>query len=156
MSTLIAFVAAYFVLLALLSLLARPLRARLKTVASGFLDQDLTDTERKMILRLADTAYSVRTAPVIFLVFVIGLLQQNEKIDKESNSWAIENPTMASDRRSHQLLELHMASAAAVNPIFGALAYAAKWLFRAKAKAYFRRESSSAKLDVYEMRVIAA
>jgi hypothetical protein len=156
MSTLIAFIAAYFLLLAVLSVVARPSRVRLKNLSCELLTANLTQSERKMVLRLADSAYSVRTAPLLLLVFITGVLRHSEKLDAESDGWVVDNPTLATDRRSHELLELHMASAAAANPIFGALAYVAKWVFRAKSKAHFERVESGAKaLDLYEMKAFS-
>lgn len=157
MTTVFLFVAAYFALLALLGLLARPYRLRMRAIADELLQLQPTEAERKFIFRLVDTAYSVRTAPVIFLVFVVGILQRSEVLDRDSDKWAIENPRLSSDRRSHELLEMHMVSAAVVNPIFGALAYVTKWVFRAKARAYIARTQGDSKsIDLCEMKVVSA
>jgi hypothetical protein len=156
MSTLIAFIAAYFLLLAVLSVVAKPSRVRLKNLTCELLAADLTKSERKMVLRLTASAYSVRTAPLLLLMFITGVLRHSEKLDAASDTWVIDNPTLSTDRRSHELLELHMASAAATNPVFGTLAYAAKWAFRVKSKAHFERVESGAKaLDLYEMKAFS-
>lgn len=157
MSNIVLFIAAYFVVLAVLSVAVRPNRLRLKQIANELLNEKTTDSEREMITRLAGSAYSIRTAPMLLLVFTMGVLRRSQELDGESDKWAVDHPILASDRRSFELLDLHMASAAAVNPIFGSLAYLAKWIFRAKAKAHFRRANNGERrVDIYEMRVVSA
>ncbi len=157
MTNLLIFIALYFAALALLSVIARPYRVRLIAVSESLLSDHVNESERQFVSHVTRTAYSVRTSPMLFLIFLQGLLRTSESLDANPDDFEKSHPALTADNRAHELLEMHMASAAAVNPIFGILAYAAKWAFRAKAAAYLRKSKNSAiNLDIYEMRSVLA
>ena len=159
MTTLFIFIIGYFAFLAALSLIARPYRLRLKFAGERLLaDSLLTDSDAKMVRGMLSTAYSIRTAPVLVLVFLTGMLRHSEQIDFEADSFAREHPSFLQHYETwHEMLEMHMVSVFAVNPIFGVFAYVGKWMFRAKARAYFTKTEQGVKtLDFYEIKVVAA
>lgn len=158
MTTLFIFVLAYFGFLGLLSLAAKPYRLRLHAAATRLCDNaSLSPSEDKMLKSILSSAYSIRAAPMLLLVFMTGILRRSEQIDTDADSFAQENPSIREHYALwHTLLETHMISAFAVNPIFGSLAYVAKWILRTKARAYFARtKRASRNLDLYEIRALA-
>jgi hypothetical protein len=155
MINLFIFVVGYLLFLATLSLIARPYRMRLISVSESLLSDNVTESEKQFIGHVTKTAYSVRTAPMLFLVFAMGLLKTSQSIDANQGDFEKNHPVLTDGNRSHELLEMHMASAAAVNPIFGALAYAAKWAFKIKTRAYFEKNNGQPiNIDIFEMRAV--
>jgi hypothetical protein len=63
----------------------------------------------------------------------MALLTPSVRYDRRAVEWARKNPEVTGDPRWRELFELYYASIAAVNPIFGALLYVARILFRIKA-----------------------
>jgi hypothetical protein len=159
MTTLFILIIGYFAFLAMLSLIARPYRLRLKSAGERLLaDSLLTDDDAKMVRGMLSTAYSIRTTPVLVLVFLTGVLRHSEQLDFEADSFEREYPSFVKHHKTwHEMLEMHMVSAFAVNPIFGVFAYLSKWMFRAKVRAHFTKTDQGVKtLDFYEIKVVAA
>ncbi len=147
MTTLLIFVTAYFALLAVLSLVAQSYRLRLKAACEHLLDKaSLCQDDVKMVEATLSSAYSIRTAPMLLLVFMTGILRSGQQIDSDADRFDKEHPTFNEHLLVwHEMLETHMVSAFAVNPIFGSLAYIAKWIFRAKARAYICAHKAGSK-----------
>ncbi|WOF43756.1 hypothetical protein KNJ79_01980 [Sphingopyxis indica] len=133
MMTVIALVAAYFGILALLFAIANPHRARLKELAADLVaDYPDDDLARLFCTNYLRTAYSWRAAPIRFLAYMIALMIPGPKLEQECIEMEREHAFMA-DSRVRELIESYHASIAAVNPLFGALLYFAKLLIRLKA-----------------------
>ncbi len=139
MIAIFAFVFSYFVLLIALSALVRPQRKRLAVLAHELLSEDIDEDRRVLIGRLLATAYAMRMAPTQFLATCIALLIPSDRFDREARDWAQKSQDLIEDGRWFEMFECHSASAAAANPIFGALAYAARGVFKLKARHYARR-----------------
>lgn len=140
MISLIALIAAYFATLVILSLAARPYRKRMKLLASELLAGNLNDAERDMIASILRSAYSMRSAPMLVLTFTVGAMMSRETFDRMDHEAVELYPSLCNDERIFELSDLRMASAAAANPLFGALAYAARIGFRVKIRARFHKE----------------
>lgn len=152
MTSIVIIVGGYFAALVVLALVARPYRIRMKALALELIESGIPEREERLIKRLMETAYSIRTSPQIFFVFMIGLARRSDQIDREVQEF-VKNNALARDPRVSKLLDLHMASAAAVNPIFGALGYGAKWAFGLKAIAHHRGKRSVRSFpDMFEMK----
>lgn len=139
MTTILAFVAGYFVLLLLLSLLVRQKRERLGVLLNELLCMDLTPEQERGLNGMLYSAYSLRSAPATFLGMVVALLIPSAKFDQQAHAWAKKNPEMITDPRWSEVFDLYYVSIAAVNPIFGALMYGARLLFRLKAYLFVIR-----------------
>lgn len=133
----LAFVALYVGILVALSLLVRPQRERLKNLVREMSQERLGDRDRHQIHFMATTAYSWRVAPAIMLAFLLGIVRASADLDRECNERASKSKLL-NDPRFHAIVDAYMASAAAVNPIFGALAYAARAVFKLKAVLHHR------------------
>jgi hypothetical protein len=158
MITLIIFIVAYFALLAVLSLAVRPYRLRLKVACEHLFDEaPLAQGDIKMLQSMLSSAYSIRAAPLLILVFMMGILRSGQQLDSDVEKFDKENPMFVANRRVwHEVLEMHMVSAFAANPFFGIAAYIARWIFRAKARAYFARTHQPTKsVDFYELKAVS-
>lgn len=140
MEILIAFIAGYFVLLATLSLAARPARARLKELADE-LGRDygnepfVADYLRSQL----GTAYSWRAAPIDTFVLIAALIVPAQIFWMKANKVKADHPTMFKDPRFGEFDDAYSVSIAAVNPIFGLFMYAAIFALVLKMMAYARR-----------------
>ena len=139
MTTIFALVAGYFGLLAVLSFIARPYRLRMRELADALVRAHPTDDlSRDFCNGLLKTAYSVRAAPIRFLLFMAALLVPGARLDQDCDEIEAEHPAFFNDPRVHKLVENYHVSIALVNPVFGILMYLAKFAFRVKAIAYYR------------------
>jgi hypothetical protein len=141
MITVLALVAGYFLLLMALSLMVRRQRERMAVLANSLLKMELLPHQERVVQRVINTSYSMRSAPAHLLSFTIALLTPAERLDHDARQWAKENPEMVTDRRWGELFDCHMASVAAINPVFGVLMYLARFLFKMKAYVFVRRHN---------------
>lgn len=129
----------YFVALAALVVIAKPYRARLAELLHDLSHDYPNDSlVQGMVRSYASSAYSMRTSIIQFFTFLIGLTQSPKSLDEGCEEMEVQHSEPLNDKRLYEMMECHMASAAAINPIFGGLAYAAKALFRLKAWLHFR------------------
>jgi hypothetical protein len=163
MMTIFAFVAGYFALLVLLSLIARPSRVRIAELAGELSCEQLSEKQKRMLRSVVESAYSMRSAPAHFLFTVAHLLTPSEKFDQRAREWAAlaENRAIIEDHRWAELFDRYTVSIIAVNPIFGALLSLARLLFRLKARLYAKRVKQPAidpaTLEIYgELKAAAA
>lgn len=139
---------AYFVLLAGLSAGALPYRRRMRKLGAELCALPLNDTERGVVEGMLRHAYSWRMAIVLFLVFVAGLFQAGDVLDRDSEQAFFKAPNFTKDDRFHQFCDAFFASVIGVNPIFGMLAVAAKVAFRVKALRYHSSNSARQMTDI--------
>lgn len=147
MSTVIALVLAYFGLVVVLSLLVKPQRERLRTLAHDVRSGELTPRQERVVHHLLGGAYSLRSAPMQLAAAAILILTPSFTLDRDARKWASENESIVRDKRWGEMFDAYLASVAAVNPLFGVLMYAAIWLFRAKAKRFVVRGRSGTAVD---------
>lgn len=132
MTEILIFVGAYFALIAALSLVVRPYRARINEAAARLRNLPLNANERRLVEGIVDSAYSVRAAPLVALAYLEGLVLTRHGLIRERDQFEEAMPTLCSDKAQqdlHLLSECQFVSAAAVNPIFGLLAYFVRWIF---------------------------
>ncbi len=79
---------------------------------------------------------SLRTSIILFLIFVQMLLMPKEQILSFSETQPPKEILWDSGYLP-EILDMHLASAACANPIFGALAYAANWAVGYRFKRLF-------------------
>jgi len=128
----------YFGVLAVLSLFARPYRARLLVLGAELGAEYQEPDDQRFILALMSSAYSWRAAIVQTLVYLTGIFRRGDELDRACEEYVTEKPEFARDPRVHEMLSAYFASAVAVNPLFGILAITAKTGFRIKARLHHR------------------
>lgn len=84
--------------------------------------EGLDDREIAILDSFLLSMRSLRTAVILSLVFAQILLTPNERL-KASTEMSKNDETLFDAGLMPRILELHLASAAAANPIFGAVAY---------------------------------
>jgi hypothetical protein len=151
MTTILLFVGGYFVLLGTLSIAVRPYRTRLANLASEILCDSESEDVRRYVQDSLRTAYSMRSAPAHVLGYIIGLLTPSERLSRDAAEWAKRFPDFMQDRRWMGLSDYHLASVAAVNPLFGALLYVLRMLFRLKLYLFVRRHYRPSQPKVVEI-----
>lgn len=155
MTQILTLVGGYIALLALLSLVARPARRGLASISNRLATAGLSEHERHMVNVLLATSYSWRAAPIIAMSFLTGLLQSVPSLDDEAGKIASAFPNLFQTTDMHRLFEYHLASVAAVNPLFGVLAYAARWAFRVKLYSHHRSRKAIEQIELIGMKAIA-
>lgn len=154
----IALISGYFALLAVLSVVARPYRARMAVLARDLLAAYPDDP---FIQHLCEayikSAYSLRAAPVRLLSYILGLIKPARELDRECYQMKEESPAFFADPRISELIDCYNASISAVSPVFGALAYVARLLFLLKAYLHFhgREHLERAAAELVEARAAA-
>lgn len=143
MITVLIFLGAYFALTWALSLAVRPYRVRLMSLASDLCATGQPEDVRDLASRIAFYAYSMRVAPILSLWYTTMLLKPSAEVFREAQEYAHEHPAIMREARFDELFDLYMASTAAINPAFGALAVGLQQLFRLKARAYARRRNTN-------------
>lgn len=139
MTTMFALIAGYFGLLAVLSIIARPYRARMRALAHDLLADHPNDMlAREFCSSLLTTAYSVRAAPIRFFIFMAALFVPGDALTRECEEIESEHEAFFTDSRVHRFVDAFHVSIATANPIFGLLMYAAKGAFRVKAVFYLK------------------
>lgn len=133
-----ALIAAYFALLIVLSVIARPYRVRLAELANELL-ADYPD--EPIIVELCRvytlSAYSIRAAPIRLLTYLIILIKPARDIDRECEEMKRDNKAFFEDARITEMMDCYNASISAVSPVFGALAFLASLAFKLKAYIHF-------------------
>src|SRR5438045_1298392 len=124
MMTIVLFVGGYFVLLGGLSVAVRPYRVRLADLADEIICDTRSDAVRKHVQDVLRTTYSVRGAPIEFFGLCMLLVLPAHRVIALAHDAYEEHREMMSEERLAEFYELYRVSVAAVNPIFGALAYA--------------------------------
>lgn len=156
MSTIVALIAGYFALLAILSLIARPYRARLAELIDQ-LGSDYGDYPDilAVLQRYADTCYIWRSATIKFVGYVLFLMVPGSALDKVYEKTEQDQPFIFSDPRFREMISCYNASISAVNPIFGALMFAVREIFLLKARIHHRGKSVRKLSDLIGMKAIA-
>ncbi|MBA4757733.1 hypothetical protein [Sphingosinicella sp.] len=152
MTQILILVGGYIALLALLSIAARPARRGLIQVSKNLAKLELTERERHMVNALLSASYSWRSAPIIALSFLTGLLQSPHSLDEESEEFASAIPNLIRSEDFHRLFEYHLISVASVNPLFGLLAYAARLAFRAKTRFHTQSRMTVHQIELIGMK----
>lgn len=136
----IILIAAYFVVMLALMLAAQPYRRELRELVRT-LEGECTcaEADKEFLEGVRTTLFSIRVAPVLVLVFLVGLLASLDGLMRQCDDFEHDNPNLTHDARLDRLLDLHMAVAAANNPLFGAVAYVLRILFRLKILAWQKR-----------------
>ncbi|MGR4893322.1 hypothetical protein ACIPPQ_20040 [Sphingopyxis sp. LARHCG72] len=139
MEYLIAFVVGYFVVLASLSLVARPARLRLKRTGGALLaeyahDEMITGYIRDQL----GTAYSWRAAAIDSFVLIAALIVPTGAFWDKAQRVESEHPEMFTDKRFAEFERDYNVSIVAVNPIFGALMLIAGMILTVKVMTYRR------------------
>lgn len=150
-----ALVAGYMALLVLFSVMARPHRVRLARLANELI-ADYPDNRlvSDLCRHYVGTAYSMRAAPIRFLMYMAILFKPGNEIDRECQQLSRENPSFFSDERIAHLMEAYNASITAVSPVFGLLANIARFAFVAKAYIHHRGKHDGHRLtEMVELRV---
>lgn len=138
-TTILLFVGGYFVLLGVLALAVRPYRARLAALADEILRTSPSDEVDRHVRELLKSAYSIRGAVAQFLGYAFYVVLPAHRVLTIAHEFHRAHPDLVDESRLSEFYDLWRASTAAVNPIFGALMYVAKGLFRLKARACVRR-----------------
>ena len=127
-------------LLAGLSLAARPARLRMKRLADELLVEYRYDASVSEYLQhqLA-TAYSWRAAPIDTFVMIAALIVPAGMFWEKARKVEAEHPAVFSDPRFYQFDNDYTVSIAAVNPLFGAAMYVANVLIVLKLMAFAKR-----------------
>jgi len=133
------FVGGYFMLLGALALAVRPYRVRLGELGNEILCDSKSDAVQAHVRAILRGAYSIRSAPASLFWSMLLIVLPPARLIAMAQEAAQEHPALMDEDRLTELYELYRASTAAVNPIFGALAYAAQALFRVKTRIYVRR-----------------
>ena len=155
MNALLLFVGGYFVVLAVLLVAARPYRVRLVQLGTEILNDTDSEDVRRQVRDMLRSAYSIRTAPVQLLSYCVLLYLPHYRLIAMAQEFVKEHDGLLQEQRFSELFDLHRASAAAVNPIFGALAYLAKAAFRMKVRFYSRRyHADRTQLKALQMRTV--
>jgi hypothetical protein len=143
MNTILALIAGYFGLLAVLSLIAGPYRIRMRALAHDLVRDHPDDMlAHDFCSSLLATAFSVRAAPIRLFIFMAALLVPGDVLTRDCEEIEHEHEAFFTDVRVHELVDAFHVSIAASNPIFGLLMYAAKGAFRLKAVIYFKGKRS--------------
>jgi hypothetical protein len=110
---------------------------------------DLSKLESRSLDTLAKTAYSIRGAPALMLMFIGGLLQSEERIREALEEDEGEDcKELWESGIIHKILDYHMASVAAANPIFGALAYLFRFAFSLRTRIHFDKKQKAKAVDL--------
>ena len=141
------FVVSYFVGLAILSVVARPYRMELASLAEELLaDYGHDKHARALLERRKNSAYSIRAAPIAMLGYWIGVITPIQTIENAAADFESDYDGLFDDHRLPRLFSCYQASIAAVNPIFGALMFFSKALFIMKILMHVRSKENSDKL----------
>lgn len=155
MITVLIVAGSYFSLLILLAILARPYRVRFAELANEILNDNPSDDVRSHVEWMTGTAYSIRTAATQFLTGMVLVVLPGDRLMQMAREFHAEHKELVDEDRISELSELHKASAAAVNPIFGLLALLARALFGIKVSSYSRRFHSDRKeLEALQLRPV--
>ncbi|RPF70428.1 hypothetical protein [Aurantiacibacter spongiae] len=157
MTVLIALIAGYVGLLVMLAVMAKPHRQRIARLANELV-ADYPQNEKMGFLcqHYTATAYAWRAAPIMFVSYVAALLIPGDTLDEMCEREDREHPHLLGDPRLRELMHSYDASIAAVNPIFGALMYAALWAFGLKARIHYRGKYSPKLVDYVGVRAVSA
>lgn len=147
MTTIFILLVAYFGLLAALSIAATPYRRELARLGAEVCALDLTPGERAWIEGMMRDAYSWRSAVMLFLVFLIGLFQSRETLDRICDE-VERDSRFTSDPRLHEMSQAFFASTFAVNPVFGILAFVARGAFGVKAGMHHNAKVAQRMVDL--------
>jgi hypothetical protein len=145
MSYILILFGCYLGLWTALSAIAMPHRRHLAEIAESLREENI---ERDFVDGMLASAYSWRSAVMLALVYTMGLFQSGTALDRECDQFAAERPNLANDARVHSMMDAYFASVAAVNPIFGALAYLAKRTFQLKARLHFSAQNAERLTDI--------
>lgn len=138
-----ALIAIYFVALVVLSVMARPHRVRMATLANELLaDYPSSSAIRQLCSHCLATAYSMRIAPIRLCAYVAFLFKPGREIDEVCDRANQENPELFRDPRVGRMLEAYNASTTAASPVFGLLASVARYAFILKAIIHHREVQS--------------
>ena len=142
MTYILILIGCYFGLWAALSACVTSHRRDLAAFGAALQNRTMDQDEREFVNNMLASAYSWRSAIMLCLVYIIGLFQAGATLDKECDKFASEHPTLSRDAHLHGMVDAYFASVAAVNPIFGALAFVLKRIFRLKARLYHSAQSA--------------
>lgn len=151
MNLIIAFLAGYLLVSVVLNLLALRYRRRLVALVDEA-KADVTD-ER---LRASLDSYvlsmrSMRTAVILALIHIHILLMPKEKL-KACPQFTDEENTLWRKGLMAQIMDYHIASAAAANPLFGALTYVLSWAVVARFKVLLVDNAKQLEAQVVDYR----
>jgi hypothetical protein len=155
MTQVVILIAAYFAVLAMLSIIAIPYRRRLRALGAELCSLELNSADRAYVEALLRNAYSWRGAIVMVFAYAAAMFQSGDTLDKQCDKLVEESPLFA-DPRSHAFGEAYFASVVAVNPLFGIPAVVMRAAFRFKALLYHRRHNASDVDRLADLPAIAA
>tara|TARA_R110001606_G_scaffold10272_9_gene44136 strand:- start:1276 stop:1755 length:480 start_codon:yes stop_codon:yes gene_type:complete len=152
MNTILIFFAGYIALHFGLNIVVHSYRVRLMSLISEAKKLNLSKVESRSLETLAKTAYSIRSAPALMLMFIGGLLQSEERIREELEELEDDADEDCAELWEsgiiHKILDYHMASVAAANPIFGALAYLFRIAFSLRIRFHFDKKQKAKVVDL--------
>jgi hypothetical protein len=125
MKLILIFFAGYLLVYLGLNLLARRYRRRLVECVGKAKKASIGKHNAAVLDVFVHSMTSMRTAIVLFLIFIELLVLPNEQLLRDDLSR--EDRNLWETGLMPEILDNHMASAAAANPFFGALAYLARF-----------------------------
>lgn len=155
MSTILLFVAGYFGFLAILAVAALPYRRRIRRLGTELLCLNLNERESQYIEGIMMHAYSIRSAIVMLLDYVAGMLEASETTERQIKELEAEFPLLLSDYRTFEIGEAFFVSALAANPLVGVFTIFARLAFRVKLSLRLQRGGRQAQ-ELVDLRGMSA
>ncbi len=134
MTPILTFLAVYAAIYVTLNLVAIPYRKRLVDSVTEAKAKVRSPHLRSVLDTFTLSMTSMRTSVILLLIFTQMLIEPKGKLLRSSELSEEEN-ALYEDGLMREILETHMASAAAANPLFGALAYVARTASHIRARS---------------------
>lgn len=139
MTLILTFLAIYAAIYVALNLVAVSYRKRLVVAVAKGKSQVQSVKLKELLDSFTLSMTSMRTSVILLLIFTQMLLEPKGKLLRQSDI-SEEERALYESGLMREILETHMASAAAVNPFFGALAYAARFASHLRARSILGQE----------------
>lgn len=128
-------IAAYFAVLAALSLAAMPYRRRMRRLGVELCELELNEAEKGIVEGLLNNAYSWRASILVTFAYLEGIFQSNQAVVHEVEGVNHALPKLVADNRFFALVEAYVASVVGINPVIGMFALLARMVFRLRVRA---------------------
>lgn len=143
-AVLIAAPVVWFGAQAVLSLIMRPYRLKLRD-GLAYLEAHakLNDAEKQFVQHLWRNAYSARAAIFLCMTYLEGLLMTKDAVRREVDCLEETHPSFCRDRYMTDMLDWYFLSVFAANPLFGPISLVLRWLWHAKVELMLRTEGDA-------------
>lgn len=154
MELILIFFAVYLAVYLTLNLVAVRQRKRLVAAVAEAKEQVTDERWKKHLDSFVLSMTSMRTSVILFLILWQILLMPKQKV-RSSPDIGDEQLALFKNGLMHTILESHMASAAAVNPLFGGLAYLLRCAVHVRYKIVLGEEAGVRELESVSARYVA-